>query len=321
MFARYIMNNWQIIEPNKLGGITTTENLVNVDDVKIKTTKCFISLDDLNAFNGESKREYPFTPCSIAVGQVIEILSKSNYIKKGSKVFLAPSNVKENGYLRDFVTISQSEAFVLPENVSEDDALFLGHVSLAITIIDKLNIERGNHVAIIGGSYLANLIAQLLMYYQSVPILIDANAKNLEIAHKTNVYYTLTPDDTLESEVLAITGGRKCSKVIYVSDSSEDIDVIDKITAEHADVGFTGIPSTKTKLSCSFAFNKQLNITFAHDGLSNIQTAINLLAQKAITTSHFKLPVYKFEYAPKHFENALIKLEENQDAEFIIDML
>ncbi|MBR3804618.1 MAG: hypothetical protein IKJ14_04680 [Clostridia bacterium] len=321
IFARYIMNNWQIIEPKRFGGITTTENLVNVDDVKIKTTKCFVSLDDLNNFIGDTKREYPFTPCSIAVGQVVELLSESNYIKKGSKVFLAPSQATKNGYLRDFVTIPQSEVYVLPENVSEDDALFLGHVSLAITIIDKLNIDRGNHVAIIGGSYLANVIAQLLMYYQSVPILIDSNEKNLEVAHKTNVYYTLNPNDNLESEILAITGGRKCSKVIYVSDSMEDIDVIDKITADRADVGFTGIPATKTKLSCSFAFEKQLNITFANDGASNIQTAINLLAQKAITLSHFKLHVYKFEYAPKHFENAILKLEENQDAEFIIDML
>ena len=316
------MNNWQITEPKRFGGTTTTENLVSVDDVKIKTTKCFISLDDINDFKGESKREYPFTPCKIAVGQIVECLKESNYISKGSKVFLAPFfDSDQSGYLRDFITLPESKVFVLPETVTENDALFLGHVSLAITIIDKLNIERGNHVAIIGGSYLANVIAQLLMYYQSVPILIDSNVKNLEMAHKTNVYYTLNGDDNLENEVLAITGGRKCSKVIYVSDSYEDADIIDKVTAEYADVGFTGIPSTSTKLSCNFAFDKQLNLVFVKDGNSNISTAINLLAQKAITLSHFKLPTYKFEYAPKHFENSLQKIEEKQDAEFIIDML
>lgn len=313
------MNNWQIIEPKRFGGITTTENLDNVDFVKIKTTKCFITLNDLNLFKGDIKHSYPFTPCSIAVGQVVETLKESNYISKGSKVYLTPYN--DNGLLRDFVVLPESNAYVLPEAVSEDDALFIRHISLAITIIDKLNIDRGNHVAIVGGSYLANIIAQLLMYYQSVPIIIDSNAKNLEIAHKTNVYYTLTGDKNLENEILQITGGRKCSKVIYVNDSTASIDVIDKITAENADVGVTGITTTKTKLSCSFAFDKQLNFTFIKDGASNIGTAINLLAQKAIILSQFKLPVYKFEYAPKHFENAIAKLEEKQDAEFIIDML
>ena len=316
------MNNWQIIEPKRLGGITTTENLENVDHVKIKTTKCFISANDLNLFKGDLKREYPFTPCSIAVGQVVETLKESNYINKGSKVYLPTSFCNgANGYLRDFVILPSNEVFVLPETVSEDDALFINHISLAITIIDKLNIERGNHVAIVGGSFLANIIAQLLMYYQSVPILIDSNEKNLDIAHKTNVYYTLVADKNLESEVLSITGGRKCRKVIYVSDSNASIDIIDKVACDDAQVGVTGITTTKSKLSCSFAFDKQLNVTFIKDGSENVETAINLLAQKAIILSYFKLPTFKFEYAPKHFENAILKLEEKQDAEFIIDML
>ena len=159
------------------------------------------------------------------------------------------------------------------------------------------------------------------MYYQSVPILIDSNEKNLDIAHKTNVYYNLPADKSLESEVLSITGGRKCSKVIYVTDSSTSIDVIEKIASEGAEVGVTGITTTKSKLSCNFAYDKQLNVKFLSDGSQNVGTAINLLTQKAIILSHFKLPVFKFEYAPKHFENALLKLEEKQDAEFIIDML
>ncbi|MBQ3235712.1 MAG: hypothetical protein IJA97_06105 [Clostridia bacterium] len=316
------MNNWQIVEPKRLGGITTTENLENLEDVKIKTTKCFITLNDLSLYKGELKREYPFTPCSIAVGQVVETLKESNYISKGSKVYLAPFACNgKDGYLRDFVILPSNEVYVLPETVTEADALFINHISLAITIIDRLNIDRGNHVAIVGGSFLANVIAQLLMYYQSVPILIDSVEDNLELAHKTNVYYTLTPDKNLESEVLAITGGRKCSKVIYVNDSTASIDIIDKIACDGADVGVIGISATKAKLSCNFAFDKQLNLTFIKDGSQNIETAINLLAQKAIILSYFKLPTFKFEYAPKHFENAVLKQEEKQDAEFIIDML
>lgn len=316
------MNNWQILEPKHLGGITTTESLESVDHVKVKTTKCFISLNDLALFKGDVKREYPFTPCSIAVGQVVETLKESNYVEKGSRVYLAPDY--DNlylGYLRDFVILPTNKIHVLPQSVSEDDALFINHLSLAITVIDKLKIEKGNHVAVIGGSHLANVIAQLIMYYQSVPILIDSSQRNLEIAHKTNIYYTLTNDKNLESEVLSITGGRKCSKIIYVNDSDTSIDVIEKIASNNANVGVTGINSTKTKLPCSFAFEKQLNVTFVKDGNSNVQASINLLAQKAIDLSYFKLPLYKFEYAPKHFENALLRIKENEQPEFLIDML
>ena len=96
---------------------------------------------------------------------------------------------------------------------------------------------------------------------------------------------------------------------------------MEKIASDNADVGVTGICSTSTKLSCSFAFEKQLNVTFVKNGNSNVQASINLLAQKAIDLSYFKLPIYKFEYAPKHFDNALNRIEENEQAEFLIDML
>lgn len=318
------MNTWQISDVKKLSATTTTENLVKVDDIKVKTTKCFITLNDLYSYSGEIKKDYPFTPCNTAVGQVVETLKDSIYISKGSKVFLSPSFAKnaQTGYLRDFVVLPEHEVFVLPENVDENEAIYLNHISLALSVIDKLKIEKGNHVAILGGSFLGNIIAQLLMYYQSVPILIDNDNENLEIAHKTNVYYTLKNNKNLENEILGITGGRKCSKIIYVNDSTISIDTVDKISANNADVCVTGISINKSRLSCNFAYDKELNFTFIKDGSQNIVASINLLAQKAITLDYFDLPLYKFEYAPKHFENALIKLEEKEEnAEFLIDML
>ena len=318
------MNNWQILEPNKLGGITTTENLEKLDDVKVKTISCFISLSDLDKFSGEVKVNYPYTPCNIAVGQVVETLKESNYLIKGSKVFLSPEYARDNqtGYLRDFVVLPESKVFALPKNVSESQALFLNHISLALSVIDELKIEKGNHVAIFGGSILGNILAQLIMYYQSVPIINDSVDENLEIAHKTNVYYLLKNDKNLENDVLSITGGRKCSKVIYLTDCDINFDVIDKVTRENATVAVTGISSTKKKSTLSYALDKELDVKFIKSGNENIHAGINLIAQKAINLSYFELPSYKFEYAPKHFENALSKLEDKgYGAEFIIDML
>lgn len=318
------MNNWQILEPNKLGGITTTENLERIDEVKIKTINCFISLDDLDKYSGDVKVNYPLTPCTIAVGQVVETLKDSDYLKKGSKVFLSPEFARENqtGYLRDFVVLPESKVYALPKNVSENEALYLNHISLALSVIDELNIEKGNHVAIFGSSILANVLAQLIMYYQSVPIIIDSDSENLEIAHKTNVYYLLKNDKNLENDIISITGGRKCSKVIFVTDCDINFDLIDKVTRHSATVAVTGISTTKKKFSLSYALDKELEVKFIKNGKENIDAGINLIAQKAINLSYFEIPSYKFEYAPKHFENALSKLEEKRNnAEFIIDML
>ena len=325
------MNKWQITEQNRLSGTTTTENLQKVDDVKVKTTKCYITTCDLEKY-GNPNVNYPIVPCTIAVGQVVESINETDYLSKGSKVFLSPSFAKNNeGYLKDFVVLPSSEVYALPKIeegnktiylVSENDAMFLSHVSIALSVIDKLNVNKGNHVAILGGSYLANIIAQRLSQYQSVPIVIDSDDERLELARKTNVFYTIKNNKDLETEINSITGGRKCSKVIYVTDSDCEINTVDKVASNNATVVFAGISSTKTKLSCNFALNKQLNISFINDTTENIVSGINLLRQKAIDLSFFDLPVYKFEYAPKHFENAYAKIDgKSEDSEFIIDML
>lgn len=319
-----IMNTWIISKPKQIGKSNTTENLEQIDQVKVKVTRCFITKNDIDAFTGAVKNVYPYVPSDIAVGQVVETTSVSDYLQKGAKVYLAPlqNTTFDNGFLRDFAVIPESHAHALPQTVNEADALYLFHLSLALTVIDKLKIDKGQHVAILGGTILANVIAQLVMYYQAVPIIIDCSKENLDIAHKTDIYYTLLNDKNLEDEILSITGGRKCSKVIYVTDSDINIDVIDKISANGAFVGVTGIAGTKTKLTCNLAFKKELNVQFIKNGMDNVKTGINLLAQKAINLSYFKLPTYKFEYVNKHFENASTKIENGEPvSEFIVDLL
>lgn len=318
------MNSWQITSPLQITKSYASENIEKIDDVKVKVTKCFITPKDVSVFSGDYKKSYPYIPSSIAVGQVIETLKESDYLKKGSKVFLTPVAQEgyTKGYLRDFAVVPQDSLKVLPKIVSENDALYLSHVSLALTTIDKLNINKGEHVAILGTNVLGNIIAQLIMYYQGVPIVIDSLQENLDVARKNNVYYTLKNDKNLEREVISITGGRMCSKVIYITGSDINLDVIDKLASKNASVGVTGLSVTKTKLSASVAFEKELNVIFIKDGTSELDAGINLLAQKAIDLSLFKPPVYKFDYANKHFENACEKLKAGtKNVEFIVDLL
>ena len=318
------MNSWQITSSKQIRKNDLTDHVEKIDDVKVKITKCFITSRDISAFKGDFKVEYPFIPSNIAVGQVVETFKESDYLAKGSKVFLSPvfEEGYTKGYLRDFAVVPQSSLRVLPKTVSENDALFLDHIALALTVIDKLNIDKGEHVAILGVNVLGNIIAQLIMYYQGVPIVIDNDDENLDRARKTNVYYTVKNDKNVEREIIEITGGRKCSKIIYITGSEINLDVIDKLASPGASVGVTGIAITKAKLSANIAFEKELNLTFIANGVSNLEAGINLLAQKAIDLSLFKHTVYKFDYVNKHFENALEKLNNGaKSVDFIVDLL
>lgn len=331
------MITWQITSKNQLSKLNSLENLEHVDDVKVKITKCLITKNDLSNFSGaNTKPVYPIIPCNIAVGQITETLQESNYFQKGQKVYVSPLLSQDisyedecngitpsnQGLLKEFAVINKNFLTVLPASVNENDALYINYISLAFTIIDKLKIDRGEYVAVIGGTLLGNIICQLLNYYKSVPILIDNDDNLLELARKTDVYYSIKNENGFEKEIAEITGGRMCKKVIYIQECNLPFEIVSKISSNHADIAVSGICSTKQKLNLPIAFDKQFKIQFIKSGYANISSSINLLVQKAFNFNYFKMPEYKFDYAKTHFENYAKKMAENQkNIEFTINLL
>ncbi len=318
------MNSWQITDKKQISKVNTIENLEQIDDLKIKITKCFITKKDINLYAGTTPDiEYPIIPGYIAVGQISEILSESNYFTKGQKVYLSYNeSANHNGFLKEFTVINKKYCHVLPQNVTEYEALFVNHLSIALSVIDALKIDKGEYVAVVGGSILGNLIAQLLNYYKAVPILIDDDDYNLEISKKTDVYYSIKADRLVEKEVIDITGGRKCKKVIYITDNNLSFETALSFASDDAIVAVTGIMEPQQKFNLKTAFKKGLVVKFISEGEENIGTSINLLVQKAVNLKYFQLNDYKFDYINKQFENAYSNLDVNNNkTEFTVNLL
>ncbi len=339
------MYAWQINQPKQLKKVSLEKSLEQIDDVKVRITKCLITRQDLLNFIGNSKINYPIIPSKIAVGQITETLIESNYFSKGTKVFLAPEMVCKtcykclnnqtdecvnllyaskdfDGYLKEFAVVPKENAHILTPKISYYDALFLNHVSLALSVIDNLKISKGQHVCILSGGIFANILAQLISYYQGVPILIDNNDDNIELAKKCGIYYTYTANKNLEKQILSITGGRKCSKIIYDTESSISTDYIAKLCANNASVAVAGMVETKTKINFEALFNKEVNVSCVKSSFNNISSGINLIVQGVLNLNLFDINEYKFDYADKHFENFANKLlNESDKNEFIIDLM
>lgn len=318
------MISWQITNKKQISKVNVFENLEQVDDLKIKITKCFITKKDINLFAGNVEdATYPIIPGYIAVGQITELVNESNYFTKGHKVYLSYSeDSNKSGFLKEFAVVNKKHCHVLPQNVNEYEALFVNHLSIALTVIDELKIDKGEYVAVVGGSILGNLIAQLLSYYKAVPILIDDNDYNLEIAKKTDIYYSIKADRLAEQDVINITGGRKCKKVIYVTDNELSFESALSFASNNAMVAVTGIMNPIQKFNLNSAFKKNLTVKFITEGEENVGASINLLVQKAVNLKYFQLNDYKFDYISKQFENAAANLEiNNNKTEFTVNLL
>jgi len=327
------MKGWKIIAPSKISEQEITESNSSCALAKVKITKSLITLSDVLSFKGEIESN-DIVLGSTGIGVVSEAETNLFGLEKGQHVYIEPckecqecyecksgntskcSNMliageDYNGFLSDFISAPPEKLFVLPESVSDLHALFIEHISLAIAVVDKLKIQKGDYVAIVGGNDFGNILAQLLIYYQAVPILMCNNDEDFEIAKNSGIYYVFNQNENWNKVVTTITSGRMAKSVVYISDCNIPITKAFGLASYNASVAFTGASYKLSPISFSQAIKKQLQIQCINGGFGNTMASINLIANKAIDLSHLKLDSCLYDAVP----NTLEKMSNMLDKE------
>lgn len=317
---------WQIDEPKKIEQLSGKENIDSINCIKIKIKQALLTQEDFDLFQGVEDAEYPVIPSSFAVGEVSEVIDENSsyglkpldkiYLNREATALSDDENRQSGELLKDFVVANKDDIYILPPTISLDDAIYIEYISMALKTFDKLDIQKGEHVAVIGGGILGNILAQIINYHQGVPIIIDNNEDNLKTAEQCGIYYTTKTDADFEKYIKEITGGRMVYKIVYLSDSHLNSDISLKLARKNANIAYIGFGKSNIRLSCSVAMKKQLSVTFVNDGTGYTETAINLIANKALNFSRFSIPKVAFSGVKRIFENSLT--ESVNQKEYII---
>ncbi len=304
------MNEWKLIQPEKLvreeGSIPTPQE----GELKVRVTDVLVNCVDAFLYNGTMKTTYPLIPGRFAIGRI----SSENGpigLEKGTRVLLhtfpqeqilgtakvdfsadaTPVRGQSTaGFMRDFVCLRESEVSAVPDSVSDSAALLTELVALAKATVDALDVQKGMHVAVIGGDTLGLIICRLLIYQQASPILIDNHTNRLQFAKQNGVYYTSFADDDLMDNVARITGGRLADGAIFVTSAGpQDKTLPFKVSAKQTNTVFCGFHSHDVTVNLDLALKKQITVYGMTDGSEYIPTAFNLLANKAIDFSPFRV--------------------------------
>ncbi len=318
------MKGWKIVAPSNVSEQEIVESTENNGLSKVKITKALISLSDVLSYRGEIESDNIVLGRS-GIGVVSETETNLFGLEKGQHVYIEPykeclecydcksgnstkcSNMliageDYDGFLSDFISAPPEKLFVLPESVSDLHALFIEHISLAIAVVDKLKIQKGDYVAIVGGNDFGNILAQLLIYYQAVPIVMCNNDEDYQIAKDSGIYYVLNQNENWNKVVTAITSGRMTKSVVYISDCNIPIIKAFSLASYNASVAFTGASYKVSPITFSQAIKKQLQIQCINSGFGNTMASINLLANKAIDLSHLKLDSCLYDAVPDTLE-------------------
>lgn len=315
------MKAWKIEGPSELELIETKSKRA-AGQIRVKLSTCALSATDLAYYRGTNHRS-GIVPSHSAVGFVSEADDESE-LKLGQRVVISPyiddseveveipsqrkikiMGVDVDGFLSDFVNVPQNNVYVLPEGIKDEEAVFIDYIALANQVIENFDFEKGDYLLIVGASTFGLVIAQLALYYQLVPIIVDKYDDRLKLAEELGVYYTVNfRRDDVDLVLKEITGGRMADFTVF-----EPRELPFSLAHDYTREGGTVVVSGYNNFVMSFdadiekIFAKQITIKGVNNGIDEITSAINFLANHVVRTEILVGEVYDFEDAPKAFED------------------
>ena len=305
--------------------------------VKVRITHVLPCASDVEIFSGDSATEYPFVIGRAAIGVISD--DREEYgLKRGAKVILNPYRIVKrdkndqvtdvstmgtdvDGFMRELIRIDKQYIIPFPEEVDEDEAIFAERISIALRAFNSCEAEKGSYVAVIGSDTVCNIIAQLAIYFQMVPVMIGSNVHNLQIASSCGIYFTV--DESKESaleRVKEITCG-KMADLTFISVSHDTMpNFLFNVTKEGGKCVIIGDEKSSAGYDADLSeiVKRKLTVYGVSDGASEFDSAINILAQKVIQTDGFiektvevkdaEILLREMRENPERYFNAVIKM-------------
>lgn len=307
-FYREFMKTWKLVQAEQLvlesGESAPLEN----GEVKVHIDKVAFSATDAGIFHGKIPVSMPFVPGRHAVGTVVET-QEGSYFQKGDVVMLNPyrpcekcieckqgrpakcsalkmKGINSDGFLRDFINADEAFLQKLPETLSKDTALFTEYVALSIATLEKLDVQPGEHVALLCAGKLSHILAQLVTYYQAVPVIIDNDTDLLRQMQDGGYAYACNASADVSSFVFSVTGGRMCEKVVYPSRSFTDVNLALDLCENNGRICIMGCLGSVLLGDLAKVLKKNLTVLAANNGSNELSAAINLLVNKTVNVQN-----------------------------------
>ena len=301
------MKAWILEDARKLKLQEFQPTEVKDDEIKVKIEEVLLTNSDYEFYTGASKHKYPFVMAKNAVGVVSQVGDpENNFFHKMDRVAIEPyvfceqcaecskghyehcSNMQEMGYntdglLKNFVDLHYSQLHRLPDTISTDKALYVSYVAFCLNVVDELNLEKGRHIAIFADTKTGLILAQLIAYYQAVPVFISNKQELLQAARELGIFYSFDINKTdVEKELALITSGRMCSEIVFFSNGDFNWKDIYNVAAVNANICFAGYSNKESKVSVAQICKKHLNIFGVYNGAGNYSSAINMLVTDTV---------------------------------------
>ncbi|WP_026888636.1 zinc-binding alcohol dehydrogenase family protein [Clostridium beijerinckii] len=313
-------NDLQIIEMDKP---VITEH----DNVLIKMKAAGICGSDVHIYHGQNAAAtYPRVIGHEMVGEVVEVGSNVTKIKAGDRVIVdqvvncgecyacrkgrgnvcANLNVRGvhiHGGYREYIAVPESDVYVLPDNLSYEDAVMIEPATIAVQSCSRAELTKEDTLLILGCGALGSSILKIARLSGATIIAVDVVDEKIEEAKKNGATYGI---NLLKEDVVArareLTGGYGPTVSIDAACTKDSLATLLELTGNAGRVitmGFSVEPTAVTQFKITA---KELDVRGSRLQNKKFQEVLNLVEEGKLDLTNSISHKFNFLDAQKAFD-------------------
>lgn len=276
----------QIVSPNNLQVIDVEKPSIDEkNNVMIKMTAAGICGSDVGIYHGtNAAATYPRIIGHEMVGRVDEVGSNVKNLKVGDRVIvnqvtscghcypckIGRGNVCDNlkvrgvhidGGYREYIAVPESDCYLLPDSLSDQDAVMIEPTTIAIQSCTRAQLEKDDMLLIFGAGALGSTILKVARQLCDHIIVADIMDEKLEAAKKNGAKYTINVlKEALVEKVKEYTFGHGATVSIDSACTKDSLINLLQATGNAGRVMTMGFSTAPTEVNQFAITSKELDV-------------------------------------------------------------
>ena len=276
----------QIIQPNELKIIDVEKPVIDEkNNVLVKMTAAGICGSDVGIYHGtNAAATYPRIIGDEMVGRVAEVGPGVTQVKAGDRVIvnqvtscghcypcrigrgnvcdnLAVRGVHIDGGYREFLAVPESDCYLLPDSLSDKDAVMIEPTTIAIQSCTRAELKKDDMLLIYGSGALGSTILKIARLMCDHIIVADIVDDKLEAAKANGAKYTINVmKEDLVEKVKEYTEGHGSTVSIDSACTKDSLIQLLKATGNAGRVMTMGFSVAGTEVNQFLITSKELDV-------------------------------------------------------------
>lgn len=317
----------QIVKPGEIEIIDVEKPVITEkDNVLVKMVTVGICASDMGIFNGtNAAATYPRVFGHEMIGVVEDVGPGVTRVKKGDRIIIdqvtscghcwackhGRGNVCHNlkvrgvhidGGCREYQAVPEDACYVLPDSISDKDAIMIEPTTIALQCCSRAQIEKEDTMLIYGGGALGSSILRIARLSGAKIIMADVVDEKLEEAKRNGATYTINSiTEDFQKKVLEYTDGYCATLSVDAACIKTSLLTLLQATGNAGRVITMGFSLAPTEINQFLITSKELDVRGSRLQNKKFGEAIELIKQGKLDLTGTVSHTYPFLQAKEAF--------------------